>query len=158
MQRVANCILRDRNRVLLLQKPRRGWWTAPGGKVEPGETLMETVQREFVEETGLTLIQPRLRGIFTMCIRDGDQLVQEWMMFTFFAEHYTGSLLQHTEEGILRWHSVDTINQLPTAPGDRFVFDRIASGRDLLIGRFTYTPSEELIDYTFHTGTENVLA
>jgi 8-oxo-dGTP diphosphatase len=158
MQRVANCILRDRNRVLLLQKPRRGWWTAPGGKVEPGETLVETVRREFAEETGLTLIQPRLRGVFTMCVRDGEQLVQEWMMFTFFADRYTGSLLKHTEEGVLCWHPVEAISHLPTAPGDRVVFGRIASGQDLLIGRLTYTPSEELIDCTFHSGTENILA
>ncbi|MGA9287419.1 MAG: NUDIX hydrolase, partial [Anaerobacillus sp.] len=32
VQRVTNCILNDEanDRVLLLQKPRRGWWVAPG--------------------------------------------------------------------------------------------------------------------------------
>lgn len=30
-------------------------WTAPGGEVEFGETLEETVKREFKEETGLNI-------------------------------------------------------------------------------------------------------
>ncbi|MTI89146.1 MAG: NUDIX hydrolase [Balneolaceae bacterium] len=30
-------------------------WTPPGGGVEPGESLKQTVQREFKEETGLSV-------------------------------------------------------------------------------------------------------
>ncbi|MCY8461779.1 NUDIX hydrolase, partial [Bacillus spizizenii] len=33
MQRVTNCVLQTDDKVLLLQKPRRGWWVAPGGKM-----------------------------------------------------------------------------------------------------------------------------
>lgn len=43
-------------RLLLVQRgrePGRGWWSIPGGRVEPGETLTEAVQRELAEETGL---------------------------------------------------------------------------------------------------------
>lgn len=33
--------------------PAQGTWSVPGGRVEPGETLVEAVVRELAEETGL---------------------------------------------------------------------------------------------------------
>jgi 8-oxo-dGTP diphosphatase len=50
-------IVHDRSGRLLLirrgQEPSRGLWSVPGGRVEPGETLAEAVEREVLEETGL---------------------------------------------------------------------------------------------------------
>ena len=43
-------------RVLLIQRgkpPAAGYWHAPGGKLEAGESLVEGVRREVKEETGL---------------------------------------------------------------------------------------------------------
>ena len=47
MQRVTNCVLLKNNQVLLLQKPRRGWWVAPGGKMEPGESVRDACIRSI---------------------------------------------------------------------------------------------------------------
>lgn len=35
------------------REPAAGEWSVPGGRVEPGEMLMEAVVRELLEETGL---------------------------------------------------------------------------------------------------------
>lgn len=40
-------------RGLLLGRHRHGTWELPGGTVEPGESLHDTVVRELAEETGL---------------------------------------------------------------------------------------------------------
>jgi len=43
-------------RVLLVQRghePAKGLWSLPGGSLEPGENLPDTVRREMAEETGL---------------------------------------------------------------------------------------------------------
>ncbi len=60
----ASTLLLDRGgRVLLVRRgsePYRGYWSLPGGHIEPGEDSMEAAVRETVEETG---IKPVIHGL-----------------------------------------------------------------------------------------------
>jgi 8-oxo-dGTP diphosphatase len=52
---VGGVVLVD-NRVALIRRanePRKGQWSIPGGTLELGETLVEGVRRELLEEIGL---------------------------------------------------------------------------------------------------------
>lgn len=146
MQRVANCILRVDDAVLMLKKPRRGWYVAPGGKMEAGENIKDSVVREFQEETGLFIENPELRGSFTFIMREEEKLDQEWMMFTFYTTSYSGELLEVSEEGELEWVPVDEVLQKPMAEGDREIFKHILSEEDQVYGTFVYTTDFRLID------------
>ncbi len=146
VRRVTNCLLRDGDRVLLLQKPRRGWWVAPGGKMEDGETVKDAVIREYREETGLYLINPILRGVSTF-IMEGDEENGEWMMFTFYADRYEGQAYTESAEGRLAWQPVDELQQLPMAEGDRHLLDYVLRGEGIIFGKFYYTPEFELLGY-----------
>jgi 8-oxo-dGTP diphosphatase len=58
-QLVVGAVVRHDGTVLLLQRPEDdfmgGIWELPSGKVEPGETLDQSLIREVKEETGLSV-------------------------------------------------------------------------------------------------------
>ena len=147
MQRVTNCVLVRDDKVLLLQKPRRGWWVAPGGKMEHGESVKDSVVREYREETGIYLKNPALKGVFTFVIKEGNEIVSEWMMFTFLATEYDGQNVKESEEGRIEWHKSEDISELPMAPGDFHILDYLIKGSGMIFGTFTYTPDFELLSY-----------
>lgn len=57
-QAVVAYILRDDGKVLSVTRKDTGQHSAPGGKVEPGETRLVAVARETEEEVGIKIIDP----------------------------------------------------------------------------------------------------
>ena len=147
MQRVTNCVLRKGDQVLLLQKPRRGWWVPPGGKMEFGESIKDACIREFREETGIHIKNPKIKGIFTFIMIDNASVQSEWMMFTFVADEWEGRIVDECEEGILEWKDISELHTLPMAEGDHHIIDYMLHGNGLIYGTFTYTPDFELLSY-----------
>ena len=98
------CYIEQDDKYLMLHRIKKhqdvneGKWIGVGGKMEAGESPDECIAREVLEETGLTLVQPRLRGIITF-ISAGwdDELI---FLYTGQAE---GTMLPDCDEGILRW-------------------------------------------------------
>ncbi len=100
------CYLKKGDQVLMLKYYKK-WgkvYTPPGGKFERGESPLDCITREFKEETGLTLIKPRLQGISYW------QDSYEGVIYIFVAEDYTGELSESVE-GSLEWIN---INDLPS--------------------------------------------
>jgi 8-oxo-dGTP diphosphatase len=55
---IGGFVFDNEGRVLLVERgnpPGVGLWTVPGGKLEPGETLVQGVAREVREETGVVV-------------------------------------------------------------------------------------------------------
>ena len=147
MQRIANLLVVKDGRVLLMKKPRRGWYVAPGGKMEPGESVYTAACREFTEETGALPEDVHLKGVYTMVIRDDadEQTLDEWMLYTFVALGLTGVPAEETREGKLEWHDVSELGTLPMAEGDRTNLEFAASSPGMQYGTFTYTQEFRLI-------------
>ncbi|MGE7624444.1 NUDIX domain-containing protein [Viridibacillus sp. NPDC096237] len=154
MQRIANLIVKKDNKVLLLKKPRRGWYVAPGGKIESGESIYIAANREFREETGTIPLNPHLKGIYTMVIKNDQDIVNEWMLFTFVAEGLEGTPYEDTVEGVLEWHPIESLHHLPMAEGDRTNLLFAVCEKGMQYGTFTYTEDFELLNETIQISTE----
>lgn len=104
------CLLADGDRILLQDRVKADWrgYTLPGGHVEPGESFVDAVIREMKEETGLTVIEPKLVGIKQFPIDDG-----RYIVLLFRAEKYTGELVS-SDEGKMEWVRRDSISQINT--------------------------------------------
>jgi 8-oxo-dGTP diphosphatase len=69
---VGGVIIED-GRALLIKRghpPLEGEWSIPGGTLEVGETLLEGVQRELAEETGIQVRVIDLIEVFERVFRD----------------------------------------------------------------------------------------
>jgi 8-oxo-dGTP diphosphatase len=55
--------------------------------------------------------------------------------------------VEESEEGILQWHTLDQIKNLPMAAGDYHIIDYMIHGKGIIYGTFTYTKDFELISY-----------
>lgn len=117
--------LRD-GEVLLMHRnkePNLGLWTAPGGKVEFGESPYETAQREMAEETGLEAKDLSLRGICTLV-----SPIQEWswFIFVYVTTHFQGTLKADVREGELAWVSLkEYFTTLPIPNADTIFAPRV---------------------------------
>jgi ADP-ribose pyrophosphatase YjhB (NUDIX family) len=58
-------VVDDAGRILLHRRTDNALWSIPGGAMEVGESIAETVVREVKEETGLDVAPERLVGIYS---------------------------------------------------------------------------------------------
>ena len=92
---------------VLVQNRKKGNYdglTFPGGKIEPGESLTDSVIREVWEETGLTISHPRLCGISNWYYEDGVRN----MVLMYKTTEYSGQL-RNSAEGEMAWLTVEEL-------------------------------------------------
>ena len=102
------------------KEPNLGLWTAPGGKIEVGESPHETARREMSEETGLEIEELHLRGLCTQV-----SLVPEWqwLQFIFVTTRFHGDVKADRREGDLAWVPLEEYLSLPTPQADARLYD-----------------------------------
>ena len=85
-----------------------GFWNAPGGKIENGETPDQAAVREVKEETGLVLNKLEKSCFLEFYFGHG-KLRPDWTAEVFTSSDFEGEL-KESDEGRLRWFSK---NELP---------------------------------------------
>ena len=133
------CYIERDGRYLMLhrtkkkQDPNAGKWIGVGGKFEEGESPEECAVREVLEETGLALVSPRLRGIVTFV---SDVCPTEYM-FLFTADSFTGEM-RPCDEGDLSWIKKEDLFSLPLWEGDRIFLPLLAEGQPFFSLKLSY--------------------
>ena len=97
--------------VLQYRSPERykKWsgYAFPGGHIEEGESLAESIIREVYEETGLTIADPKLVAVKDWPLDDGGR----YIVFCYKATEFTGQL-RSSEEGEVSWVEKDQLEKL----------------------------------------------
>ena len=120
----------------------KGKYNGLGGKFLPGETPEECAIREVQEESGLTMIEPRFKGIITFPLFDG---TNDWYVFLFNSSRYTGEIIE-SNEGNLEWIDNDKLLDLPLWEGDKIFLKWLDYDR-LFSAKFVYE-NGKLISHT----------
>ena len=108
------CMVYDGNRVLVQDRKDPTWpgITFPGGHVEKGESFTDSVIREILEETGLTITSPKLCGIKDWVNDDG----LRYIVLLYKANQFSGNLIS-SDEGEVFWIEIDEMLKFHMAEG-----------------------------------------
>lgn len=124
----------------------KGKWNGLGGKMEAGESPEECAKREVFEESGLRLTSTKFAG--HLFFPQFDKQQNDWSVFIFTAEEFTGQLIEDCPEGELHWIPKKDILSLNLWEGDKKFLPLVLSGETFL-GKFNYADGR-LIDFSLN--------
>lgn len=116
------CMVCDGNNILVEDKQHGSYRgvTFPGGHIEAGESLTDSMIREVREETGLVIENPTLCGIYDWMTEENVR----YLVFIYKATTFSGELCA-SDEGQVRWIRKEDFLKEKLAHGMDKVFEII---------------------------------
>jgi ADP-ribose pyrophosphatase YjhB (NUDIX family) len=103
----VGALIFHRRRILLVERgkePLKGYWSLPGGALEPGETLRDGIRREVREETGLEVEPLGVLEIFERIMRDADGRPEyHYVLIDYVCRVAGGALLAADDVSRVAW-------------------------------------------------------
>ena len=113
---VVSCMIRNENGEILLVRHHLRGWELPQGRVEEREALVYALSREVLEETGVTISNPKPVVVWSKVSEPAS------VIFCFTARYSSGELTPSEETPEVEWCAQETVLHRVTHPVNR---DRI---------------------------------
>ena len=121
---VGAVILRG-GRILLEKRgnaPARGQWTIPGGVVEVGESLVDAVGRETLEETGLVVESAVLIDVVDQVHFDAENRIEYHYVIVDYLVKSAGEPVASSDAEELNWVALGEVEGYDLTPSFRRFF------------------------------------
>lgn len=109
---VVAAVIHKEDCILVAKRPKHkrhgGLWEFPGGKVLEGESVLDAVSRELLEELGVATVSV---GEVIFAKEDGEFLIQ-------FVETQIDGEPESIEHSEIRWVRLDALKKMKMAPTD----------------------------------------
>lgn len=119
---VVAAVIHEGKRIFATQRGYgefKGWWEFPGGKVEPGETDEDALQREIREELACPI---EIKGLLRAVEYDYPTFHLNLRCYLCTLEGQRPTLLEH---GAARWLSLADIDDVAWLPADAEIIEEI---------------------------------
>lgn len=132
---VGGVVIRD-ERTLLIRRgsaPLEGEWSIPGGMLELGETILEGVRRELLEETAIEVRVLDLIEVFERVTRDeAGKLKYHFVILDYLCEAVRGEAQAGSDVTAVAWARESELSKYSLTPTATRVIQKafeIARGR-----------------------------
>jgi 8-oxo-dGTP pyrophosphatase MutT (NUDIX family) len=129
----ASWLANDQGKLLLVHKTDNDLWALPGGGMDVGKSMADTVVREVKEETGIDVAVTGVVGIYTtnpnhvMAYDDGE--VRQQCSICFTTHMLGGQLATSSETSEVAWVAPDQLDSLNMHPSMRLWIDHYLERR-----------------------------
>lgn len=147
MRNLTVCYIEKDNKYLMLHRTKKNndvnkdKWIGVGGKIEDKESPEECIVREVKEETGLTLLNYKLRCIITFT----STVAETEYIYVFTSNKFTGEIIE-CNEGDLEWVEKSKIDNLNVWEGDKIFHKKILNDEGFFTLKVDYDENK-LIGY-----------
>ena len=124
--------------VLLIRRgtpPRRGEWSLPGGRIEPGERAMDAALRELREETG---VEAEITGLIDVVDGVFPEAGRHYVLIDYAARWLAGEPVAGDDADEARFVALEEVTALVAWPETHRIIAMAArsrnSERDLTVG------------------------
>ncbi len=141
----SNCLIYQHPQILLGMKKRdfgQGRWNGFGGKVNEGESLVESVHREMKEECDITINAMELVGVLDFEYLGKDKVME---VNIFKITDFSGEPIE-TEEMQPQWFNVNNLPFEKMWPDDKYWMPLFLKGKKFT-GKFVFEGYDKIISY-----------
>jgi len=123
----VGAIILRRNKIVLVQRarsPLKGYWSLPGGLIEPGEKIEDALRREVLEETGLIIRPKKMFEIFERIIPDAEGRAEyHYILHDYLCRVVGGDLKAGDDAGSVAWVARANLKNLQLTEGTLAVIE-----------------------------------